>query len=150
MGGTGSSGAPCDRWPRADVATSRWLAGIPDYLTHHADGLVNYSRRRLKFWRAGCSTDRAPDCPVHTELSGGWHRTVRCNAEQSTLSFFNLSLFCSFWLNFIRSLALRQIWFVHKTIECPELTFFTWYDIDLYFALFQAQFVLRTYAHLLM
>jgi hypothetical protein len=30
VGGTGLSGAPCDRCLLADVATSHWLAGTPD------------------------------------------------------------------------------------------------------------------------
>jgi hypothetical protein len=57
VGGIEPSGAPCDCWLPAYVATSRWLAGTPD-------GPMNYSLRRLKFLRAGCSTDRASDCSV--------------------------------------------------------------------------------------
>jgi hypothetical protein len=66
VGDTGPFGAPYDRWSPTDVASSRWLAGTPDFLALHADGLVNYSRRRLKFPRADCSADRTQDCPVHT------------------------------------------------------------------------------------
>jgi hypothetical protein len=69
VGGTGPSGAPCDRCPPGGVATSRWLAGTPDYPVLRADGPVNYSRRRLKFSRTGYSADCAPDCSVHTRVS---------------------------------------------------------------------------------
>jgi hypothetical protein len=62
--GNKPSDAPCDRWSKADVAISRWLAGALDYPVLRADGLVNYSRHRIKFLRAGSTTDRAPDCPV--------------------------------------------------------------------------------------
>jgi hypothetical protein len=43
LGGTGLYSAPFDRWPEADVATSRWLAGTPDGPAHRVDGPVNYS-----------------------------------------------------------------------------------------------------------
>ena len=69
LGGTGPSGAPLDRWPEADVATSRWLAGTPDCSALRADGPVNYSRCRLKFPRASNMADRAPDCPVQRSLA---------------------------------------------------------------------------------
>jgi hypothetical protein len=45
------------------------------------------------------------------------HQTIRRNAVLSNFSFLNLTLFCSFWLDFIKSLALRQIWLVPKTID---------------------------------
>ena len=70
MGGTGRSGAPHGRGPRADVASSHWL------LAHRMpgaprDGPVNYSRRRLRFPRGSSSADRASDCLVGgTEPSG--------------------------------------------------------------------------------
>ena len=76
MCGTGPSDAPFVHWPEVDVATSRWLAGTSDGPAHRADGPVNYSRQRLIFLRAGCLADHSPDCPVHTRLFGGWHRTV--------------------------------------------------------------------------
>jgi hypothetical protein len=61
-------------------------------------------------------SDRAPKCPMHTGLSGMWNRTVWCYADQSNFLFFIPILFCSFWLDFIKSLALRQRWLVPKTI----------------------------------
>jgi hypothetical protein len=70
-GGTELSSALGDRWPSADVAASRWLAGTPDCLALRTDGPMNYSRRRLEFPRAGSWLDRAPDCPVLTKLSDG-------------------------------------------------------------------------------
>jgi hypothetical protein len=71
VGGTKPSGAPCDRWPSADVVTNHWLAGTPDGPVLCADSPMNYSRCRLKFPRASCSVDRAPDCPMSgTEPSG--------------------------------------------------------------------------------
>jgi hypothetical protein len=41
-----------------------------------------------------------------TRLSGGWYRTVRCC--QPSLFLFVPIFFCSFWLDFICPLALRQ------------------------------------------
>jgi hypothetical protein len=64
LGGTGLSGAPCDRWPSTDVAASYWLAGTSDRPALRADRPMNYSRRRLKFPRATNLADRATDCPV--------------------------------------------------------------------------------------
>jgi hypothetical protein len=64
VGGTGPSGAPSGRWPSTDMATSRWLAGTPNYLALHMDSPVNYSRHRLKFPRTGCLADRAPNYAV--------------------------------------------------------------------------------------
>jgi hypothetical protein len=85
-------------------STSRWLASTPD-------------RSRLKFLRAGSWSDHAPDSPVHTGHSSGWHRTVRCYTVQHKFFFFYLVLFSSFCLDFIKSVALRQIWLVLKTID---------------------------------
>jgi hypothetical protein len=42
----GALGALGDRWPSTDVVASRWLAGT-------SNCPVNYSRRGLKFLRAG-------------------------------------------------------------------------------------------------
>jgi hypothetical protein len=69
VGGTELSGAPCDRCPLVDVATSHWLAGTLDCPALHADGPVNYNRRRLKFQRAFGRTVHwiircTPDCPM--------------------------------------------------------------------------------------
>jgi hypothetical protein len=94
--GTVPSGAPSDCWPSVNVAASRWPASTSDCPTLHAYGPVNYSCRGLKFSRAVSWPDRAPDCPVHTGLSGGWHRTVRCCAVQPKVSFFNLIPFYPF------------------------------------------------------
>jgi hypothetical protein len=51
-GGTGLSGAPYDRWPEADVAASRCVAGTPDCPVPRADCPVNISERRVKNPRA--------------------------------------------------------------------------------------------------
>jgi hypothetical protein len=99
-----------DHWPEVDVATSHWLAGTSDCPSHRADGLVNYSRQRLIFTESWLF-----DGPC-TRLSGGWHRIVWCYTDQSAFYFFNLNLFCFFLFDFIKSLALRQIWLVPKTI----------------------------------
>jgi hypothetical protein len=109
LGGTGLSSAPCDCWSEADVATSRWLAGAPGCPVLRADGPVNCSRRRLKFSRVGSTADRAPDCSVHTGLSGGWHRTIRCNSIHPISPFSTLFSFAPFCFGFITSLALIQI-----------------------------------------
>jgi hypothetical protein len=115
----GHQSVRCATWPLllANVAASHCAAGTPDCSTPRADRPVNYSRRNLEFSRAASWPDRAPDCPVHTRLTGGWHRTVRCCAVQHTFSFFFLVFFCTFWLDFMKSLALRQIWLVYKTID---------------------------------
>jgi hypothetical protein len=109
-GGTGStgfgtvlSGAPLDRWPETDVAASRYVAGTPDCPTPCADCLVNYSRHKLKNLRAESWPDCAPDCPVFP--------------LQHLFLFLSLFSFAPFGLYFIKSLALKQIQLVHKTIE---------------------------------
>jgi hypothetical protein len=123
VGGTGPSGAPCDCWSEADVATSCWLASTPDCLTLRADGLINYSQRMLKFSRVSSTTDRASDCPVHTGLSSA-HQTVRwvtpdrpVQRSPPTFYFSILFSFAPFWLDFIKSPALREIWLVPKPID---------------------------------
>jgi hypothetical protein len=81
----------CAIWLLAlvDVACSHCTAGAPDYP-------VIYSRRsQEKNPRATSCADHSPDCPVHTWLSGEWHRTVRCCAV-STL--FSDPLFVFLWL----------------------------------------------------
>jgi hypothetical protein len=89
---------PGPTWPLSVGAT-----GTTDCLVLRADGPVNYSWRRLKFPRGSSLVDRAPDYP----------------AQRSPVQFLllNLTLFCSFWLDFIKSLALREIWLVPKTID---------------------------------
>jgi hypothetical protein len=46
--GTGLSGAPIDRWPGADMSTSRCAAGTLDYPVPRTNRTVNYSRRSQK------------------------------------------------------------------------------------------------------
>jgi hypothetical protein len=92
VGGTGPSGAPLDRWPRADVATSRWLAGTPDCPSLHTDGPVNYSRRRLKFLRADYSADRATDCPMGGTGPSGSTQTSRLSLFSILISFAHFGL----------------------------------------------------------
>jgi hypothetical protein len=89
------------QWAPADVSTSRWLDGTSDYSALRADCPVIYSRRWLIFPE---STPLVGPC---TELCGA-HRTVRCYVEQSNFLFSIKNVFCSFWLDFIKSLALRQ------------------------------------------
>jgi hypothetical protein len=88
LGSTEASGewhrtARCSSWPlaSADVLTSHWSAGTSDCQSLCANYSVIYSRQRLLFWERPFCSDRAPDCPVHTGLFGGWHQTVRCSAE---------------------------------------------------------------------
>jgi hypothetical protein len=49
---TGLSGAPYDRWPEADVAASRCVAGTPNCPVPRTDCPVNISECRLKNPRA--------------------------------------------------------------------------------------------------
>jgi hypothetical protein len=83
VGSTGPSGASFDRWPEANVATSRWLAGTPNCPAHRANGSMNYSQQRLIFLRAGCSADHAPDSPVGGTRPSGATQTSPLSPFQS-------------------------------------------------------------------
>jgi hypothetical protein len=74
--GTGLSSAPYDRWLLVDVAGSRCTAGTPDCPAPRANCPTNYSRRSSENPRTESLANRAPNCPMHTELCGA-HRTVR-------------------------------------------------------------------------
>ena len=64
MLGTGQSGAPVDRWPSADMATSRCEAVTPNYPAPCADRPVNYSRCSQKAREQRIQPERALDRPV--------------------------------------------------------------------------------------
>jgi hypothetical protein len=65
LGGTGLSGAPHDRCPKADVAANHCAGGTPDCPAPRVDRPVNYSRHRIETSRAANWPDRAPDYLVH-------------------------------------------------------------------------------------
>jgi hypothetical protein len=93
--GTGLSGVPLDRWPEADVAASCCAAGTPDCPAPHAVCLVNFSRHRLKNPRAAIWSDLAPDCQMHTRLSGAGPSSA---LQSSTFPLFlSLISFAFFW-----------------------------------------------------
>jgi hypothetical protein len=112
LGGTGLSGAPNDYWPCANVSSSRWLAGTPDYPALHADCLMIYSRWWLILVESSPFSQTVHSTILWVALDQVW-----CYADQSNFSFLIPNLVCSFWLDFIKSLALRQIWLVPKTID---------------------------------
>jgi hypothetical protein len=118
----------CSCWPLAWCQRGHYplAVGSPDCPAPRADSLVNYSWRRLEFQRAPGWSDHAPDCPVHTGLSGGWHRTVRCCAVQH---FFFVSSFVSFGLYIAESLALRQTWLALKSIDSVSRAYFLAWSI---------------------
>jgi hypothetical protein len=62
--GTGPFGAPVDRWPSADMATSRCVAVTPDCPAPCAGRPVNYSRCSQKAREQRIQPDRALDRPV--------------------------------------------------------------------------------------
>jgi hypothetical protein len=87
--GTGPSGAPCDRW-----LSSTWQIAVA-WLEHRT---VRRQMRTVRWIIANVAREKpesaefvghAPDCPVHIGLSGEWHQTVRCCADNTF--FFNSS-----------------------------------------------------------
>jgi hypothetical protein len=101
--GTGLSGAPLDRWLRLTCQVAIGHLHIPDYLPLRADHLVKYIKGSLAF------PESCPFGRTVTGPSGGWHRTVRRYTDQPEFLFFVPTFFCSFWLDFIWSLSLRQV-----------------------------------------
>jgi hypothetical protein len=87
------------KWPvaPANVSTSRWLVGTPDCPTLRADCPVIYSRHWLIL-------------PESSPFGQTVYRTVQWVASDCPTFCFSFQFyFCSFWHDFTKSLALRQI-----------------------------------------
>jgi hypothetical protein len=81
VGGAGLSGAPADCWLQlaCQVAVGRLAHRTVRRSTRFVRWIIVNKVCFSREWPVW--PDCAPNCPVHTGLSGGWHGTVRCYAD---------------------------------------------------------------------